>query len=227
MEDFSKVGWTLKANALPEPSLQRLLEACVARGAVQSTHRRSGRTYGLRGLLWSSPLLPSALAESGLSRLASDLVGRPAFPIDAIYFDKTADANWSVPGHQDRLMPVASGCAGAMAKRGGLEYGEPSVVTLSGLVALRIHFDDVAPNGGALELVPGSHLSGVLSAPAIREIPLTAYRTVAVARGDVLVMRPLVLHRSGRCAGEGHRRILHVVYATEQPEDPLVWREST
>jgi hypothetical protein len=224
MDDFAKSGWTLKARALPEATLQQLLGACVARGALASVHRPSGRTYGLRGLLWSSPALASALAASGLARLASDVVGRSAVPIDAIYFDKTEEANWSVPGHQDRLMPVASGCGPAKAIRGGLEYAEPSVATLSELVALRVHFDDVAADAGALEIVPGSHRSGVLSAAAIREIPLANYLPCAVSRGDVLVMRPLLLHRSGRRAGQGQRRVLHVVYATEQPEAPLIWR---
>jgi Phytanoyl-CoA dioxygenase (PhyH) len=226
MDDFAKIGWTLKARALPDAMLKRLLGASVAQGALASVHRPSGRTYGLRGLLWSSPVLSSALAASGLSRLASDVVGRQAFPIDAIYFDKTADANWSVPGHQDRLMPVASGCVRAKANRSGIEYAEPSVATLSKLVALRVHFDDVAADAGALEVLPGSHRSGVLSPAAIGDIPLTDYHPCAVSLGDVLVMRPLLLHRSARRAGPGQRRVLHVVYATEQPEAPLLWRSS-
>ncbi len=153
-------------------------------------------------------------------------MGGVAFPIDAIYFDKTGKANWSVPGHQDRLMPIASGCVRAKAKRGEVEYAEPSVATLSKLAALRVHFDDVPENAGALQVVPGSHRYGVLRGPAMRDIPLTDYQTCTVSRGDVLVMRPLLLHRSGRRTDEGHRRVLHVVYATEQPEAPLRWRGS-
>ena len=78
-----------------------------------------------------------------------------------------------------------------------------------------------------LEVVPGSHRSGVLAASALREISLDRYRPCFASRGDVLAMRPLLLHRSGRRTVDGgHNRVLHVVYATEPPEAPLRWRDT-
>jgi ectoine hydroxylase-related dioxygenase (phytanoyl-CoA dioxygenase family) len=121
-------------------------------------------------------------------------------------------------------MPVADGCT-VKTTRNGIGYAEPTVETLEKLVALRVHFDDVDAEGGALGVVAGSHRRGVLRVAAIRDIPLSEYRPCIAERGDVLVMRPLILHRSGRHLGDAHRRVLHVVYATEQPPEPLRWRE--
>jgi len=68
MDDFAKVGWALKARALPEPTLLLLLDACVAQGAVPSVHRPSGRTYGLRGLNLPLDRLATAFrSKSGTS----------------------------------------------------------------------------------------------------------------------------------------------------------------
>jgi hypothetical protein len=227
LDELSTAGCVLRPESVRDGMLDRLLDACAWDGACASVHHRSGVTYGLRGLLWSSASLLPALEASGLSALAGEVLGAPAFPIDAIFFDKTADANWAVPSHQDRLMPIASGCAPAKATRGGIEYAEPSAATLAGLVALRIHFDDVGSDAGALQIVPGSHRLGVLRPGAIRDIPLAEYRTCTASRGDVLAMRPLLLHRSGKRSTHHHRRrVLHVVYATEQPEAPLRWRSS-
>jgi hypothetical protein len=50
----------------------------------------------------------------------------------------------------------------------------------------------------------------------ILEVPLERYVPCAAAAGDVLVLRPLLLHRSSRSRGDGQRRVLHVVYATKE-----------
>jgi ectoine hydroxylase-related dioxygenase (phytanoyl-CoA dioxygenase family) len=164
------------------------------------------------------------LDASGLSALAAVALGRPAFPVDAIFFDKQPDANWSVPGHQDRLMPGWAGSTTPKAVRHGIEYFEPPLSTLAALVALRVHFDDA--DAGGLEVVPSSHRQGILEAEAIRNIPLTEYRPCAATRGDVLLMRPLLLHRSRRRTARGHRRVLHVVYASGSATDGARWKDS-
>jgi hypothetical protein len=35
--------------------------------------------------------------------------------------------------------------------------------------------------------------------------------------GDVLILRPLLLHRSSPSQGAGQRRVLHVVYGAQEP----------
>jgi len=47
-------------------------------------------------------------------------------------------------------------------------------------------------------------------------VPLERYIACRAAPGDVLILRPLLLHRSSPSRGEGRRRVLHVVYATKE-----------
>ena len=226
LDELDGSGFVLCSGAVGESALVRLLEACVPTVEAEQVRHPSGRTYGIRGLLRSSPQLRSELDATGVSAIAAAALRQAAFPIDAIFFDKEPDANWSVPGHQDRLMPIAAGTAVAKTIRDGIGYVEPSAATLGGLLALRIHFDAVGFGDGALEVVPGSHRLGILSTEAIRAIPLSEYRQCVAARGDVLLLRPLLLHRSGRRVGLGHRRVLHVVYATGHPADGPHWTGS-
>jgi hypothetical protein len=225
-EELDVSGFTVRPGALTEPALVRLLGACAPTAEVEPSRHPSGATYGIRGLLWASSGLRAELDASGVSMVAREVLGARAVPVDAIFFDKQPDANWSVPGHQDRLMPIESGSAVAKTVRNGIAYAEPSPEILATLIAVRVHFDEVAAGDGALEVVPGSHRLGVLTPDAIRDIPLSDYRAWVVARGDVLVIRPLLLHRSGRRAGAGHRRVLHVVYAADQPAGGARWRFS-
>ena len=226
VDELAVSGFALYPGAVAEPELVRLLDACSPTAETKQSRHPSGATYGIRGLLWSSTNLRSELDHSGVSAIARAAIGQAAFPVDAIFFDKQSDANWSVPGHQDRQMPVDIESVVPKSIRNGIAYAEPSVQTLSALVALRIHFDGVGSDGGALEVVPGSHRRGVLGPEAIRETPLAEYRPCAAARGDILVLRPLLLHRSGRLVGANHRRVLHVVYASEQPPDGARWKGS-
>lgn len=69
---------------------------------------------------------------------------------------------------------------------------------------------------GALCVVPGSHLDGVMPSGQISDVPLDQYVPCAAGAGDVLILRPLLLHRSSPSRGEGQRRVLHVVYGTQE-----------
>jgi hypothetical protein len=89
----------------------------------------SGETYGVRGLLASRPDLAATLGRLGLTQVTAEALGRPAIPIDAIFFDKYPDANWAVPAHQDVVVPVPTHAGLAQVQRqrlrGAQMYGEP------------------------------------------------------------------------------------------------------
>jgi hypothetical protein len=222
--DLETLGFSVRPAVVPETFLAALLATCTS-SSLPHHHVRhpAGGTYGIRGLLWSSSSLRSDLQASGVSDLACEALGEIARPIDAIFFDKSLDTNWAVPGHQDRLMPVDPSCTVATTTRGDVAYAEPSVATLAGLVAIRVHFDSIGRDG-ALEVVPGSHRLGLMSSAALRAVSLNEYQACIAERGDVLVMKPLLLHRSSRRIGGGHRRVLHVVYAGKTSPSEVAWR---
>lgn len=214
--DFEQAGFALKGDVVSAESRELLLRLTTPAAIVGAVHHRTGDAFAARGLLRKLPELGRQLEACGVDALASAVLGDRAVPIDATFFDKHARANWTVPGHQDRIMAVAGTTKRKHRIRDGITYAELDAETLAGLVALRIHFDATDGDTGALCVVRGSHRNGILSNAQILKEPLERYVPCAAAAGDVLVLRPLLLHRSSPSRGDGQRRVLHVVYATNE-----------
>ena len=95
------------------------------------------------------------------------------------------------------------------------------------MIPLRWHLDDCDESNGALRVISGSHRRGRLSAGQITEIRKTEKEvTCSIRAGDVLLMRPLLLHASSQATVPRHRRVVHVEYATQALADGLDWAET-
>jgi hypothetical protein len=187
-------------------------------------------SHAARNLLWERAEVAAALSESGVDAIAGEALGGPAFPINALFLDKTADANWKVPGHQDLMMPVerevpTPGFSGWSTKA-GVVHVEPPADVLEKLVAVRIHLDPCPASNGALAVVPGSHRRGKLRDKELAGIAPEEFVVCEADAGDLLLMKPLLVHRSSPAVAPGHRRVLHVVFASEEPGDALRWKRS-
>lgn len=221
-------GHVLLRGVVKIATCERFL-ACITHSELSAGNRaRRGATYAIRGLLWSGSDLAQLLAEAGIDRLVSDALGSRAFPVDALLFDKNPEANWKVPGHQDLVMPVAAEVVEAgfegWVNRNGICYVELPGAILESMVAARIHLDDSPADNGALAVVSGSHRRGKMRDTDLQAIASSDYRTCDAARGDVLLMRPLLVHRSSPSRSPQHRRVLHVVYAIQEPGERVRWR---
>jgi hypothetical protein len=155
----------------------------------------------------------------------------PLLPVDAVcvqctLFAKTPDTQWSVGAHQDLSIPVAhrvdaAGFTGWREKEGVL-YVQPPVDTLEQLVAVRLQLDPEAAAAGPLEVVPGSHRERRSAADAATFE--TAKRVPVVPeRGGAVVMRPLIVHASGKGDPALPRRVLHFVFAPPRLPHGLEW----
>jgi len=153
-----------------------------------------------------------------LIELAANALGCEPIPFGATLFDKSADANWLVVWHQDTALPLAERQEapgwGPWSQKDGIVYAHAPATALEQVVALRIHLDDSFADNGPLRVLPGTHELGVLTdaqiqAAAQRIEPVTCL----VARGDVLVMRPLLVHASSKAATTMPRRVVHLEYA--------------
>ncbi|MBX9926289.1 MAG: phytanoyl-CoA dioxygenase family protein [Hyphomicrobiaceae bacterium] len=145
---------------------------------------------------------PEHLASLGrhtiLQAVAERLGKAPMQLVGALALDKTADANWFVPWHQDRSD----------------ELGERPHEALARSVALRVHLDDCGEDNGPLEVLPGTHgLGRIGRAEAARLATSIGPLLCLAARGDIVAMRPLLLHRSQRARIAAHRRVLHLEWA--------------
>ena len=111
-------------------------------------------------------------------------------------------------------------------KKLGVVYVEPPADILANLVALRIHLDDCPASNGALAVAPGSHLRGKLRDSEIMAISSEQFIICAAAAGDVLLMKPLLVHRSSAAIVPSCRRVLHIVFATEEPGATVRWKRT-
>ncbi len=171
------------------------------------------------------------LANSpALKALADAALDADAFPVRALFFDKTPAANWRVPWHQDTAIAVAErietpGFFGWSVKDGVIHVHPPTGI-LERMVALRLHLDDCGPENGPLRVLPGSQGHGRLEEDEIERCrQTTAEVRCCAAAGDVLVMRPLLLHASAPANSPSRRRVIHVEYACEALPNGLRWYE--
>ena len=191
-------------------------------GAVQGA--------GRRGLLALPGVAALACSAKMLDLVRPFLAAEPV-PVRAIYFDKSPGANWLVPWHQDLTLALRSRAEvpgfDPWSVKEGVPHVQPPAELLERMLTIRLHLDDADESNGALRVLPGSHRSGRLSAAQIQEWRARRDPVLCnVSAGDALLMRPLLLHASGRSTSERHRRVLHLEYAGCTLPAGLHWHEA-
>ena len=146
----------------------------------------------------------------------------------ALIFDKNNDVNWALPWHQDRVVAVKDRYDikgfGAWTKKAGVWHAEPPIDILENMVFIRIHLDDCSAHEGALELTLGSHKYGRIRSEDAAVIAQKSPTEICAAqRGDVLIVKALVLHRSRKSLSPRRRRALRVDYCSAVLPQPLEW----
>ena len=148
-----------------------------------------------------------------LGKLAVLLPGMAA--LRAVAFRKDAEANWFVPPHQDRSIPVPSstllpGFSNLTRKDGGWQAEAP-VAVLQAMRNCRIFVDQAAQDDGPLEVIPGSHRRGRIEQAEIPALVEQAqWHALIGTSGDLVILSPLLLHRSRRATEPSGRRVLQL-----------------
>jgi len=185
---------------------------------------------GRRGLL-SVPAVAEFAHSTRLLNLVRPHLPSAPVPVRGIYFDKSSDGNWLVAWHQDLTLALRNRADvagfGPWSIKEGITHVQPPVELLEQMLTVRIHLDGADESNGALRVLPGSHRLGRLSAERIRELRAQKPEHLCVARaGDALLVRPLLLHASGRSTTARHRRVLHIEYAGFTLPAELQWHEA-
>lgn len=169
--------------------------------------------------------------ELSQSALVYRLISHEMRPVRSILFDKTAEVNWPVAWHQDLTIAVSEQHPivgyGPWSQKEGIPHVQPPLTLLENMVTLRFHLDDTPASNGALQVIPGSHRHGRISAEDTARYLGAGEVVCECHAGDVLVMSPLLLHASRRSAAPKRRRILHFEYARQEDLAPdLQWAEA-
>jgi len=210
-------GYSLLAGALP-PARVAALVASAERAGLTGNERQIARRLPAAADLAQSP---------ELGQLAEQLLGAPARLVRLLWFDKTPTRNWPVLWHQDRTIALAERVElegyGPWSEKAGVVHVEPPLEILARMVTLRLHLDPCGPEAGALRVVPGSQQRKLDRAELDAVVAAGPCEEVQAEAGDVLAMRPLLVHSSGRAARASHRRVLHMEFASGELPRPLRW----
>ena len=174
-----------------------------------------GRIPGLREPLRQPvPLTPLVawLAGTALPEQLRGVLGPKAHPVRALAMAKEGGHNWAIDWHRDTTVLAAEmkelpGFHGWMNKAHLFQAQAPGEV-MAGMLSTRIHLDDCGADQGPLLVVPSSHSQeGMETSGAL---------TLTACRGEVLFMRPLLLHASAPATDKAPRRVLHIEWAAEE-----------
>lgn len=147
--------------------------------------------------------------------------------VKSIYFDKPKTSNWYVAYHQDLTISVDSKQDvpgfGPWTIKQNLFAVQPTRNILENILTSRIHLDETNSQNGALKVIPRSHNKGIYKPPmdwseeseAICEVP----------KGGIMIMKPLLLHSSGRTTNGLKRRVIHIEFSDMSLPDGLTWAE--
>ena len=226
---FVKEGFEIIPDFFP-------LEKCSALAIELSLlHNRQKETAGnrlggLRNLLKMLPHVNALANSSEFKAILEKPLNKTFFPVRAIFFDKTPDANWRVAWHQDLTIAVAEKIETegfeAWSVKEEINHVQPPCEILEGMATIRLHLDDCNTDNGALKVIPRSHVLGKFNSSQIQD--LTSREATAVCevpKGGVLLMRPLILHSSSPSKNPSHRRVLHIEYASDELPNGLKWFE--
>ncbi len=198
--------------------LADLERALTRAGPFALTSR--GLVYGVRNLVDVWPPALAVAQEAAKHAVTRAVLGGSFGLVRAIYFDKPPTRTWSLPWHRDTTIAVRdAGPAGPGFGRPTVKAGVPHVGAppslLSRMLTARVALDDVTDENGPLLVIPASHRDRRIDdLPSGRTLAARA-RPVHMCAGDVLLIRPLVVHRSGpsQPGTRRHRRTLHFEFA--------------
>jgi ectoine hydroxylase-related dioxygenase (phytanoyl-CoA dioxygenase family) len=221
-------GFTVVGRALDERALSSFEESLEGVAYGEGVLRRGG-VYAIRNLLEVLPAARALANSAAVRALVEPVLGAGCFAVRGVLFDKTPAAPWKVAWHQDLTVAVRERVEvegfGPWSIKAGVVHVQPPARVLEGVLAVRLHLDDCDESNGPLRVLPGSHLSGRLSAEEIaRWCAEVRPVTCVVPRGGAVLMRPLLLHSSPAPRAPRRRRVVHLEFASAPLPHGLEWR---
>jgi ectoine hydroxylase-related dioxygenase (phytanoyl-CoA dioxygenase family) len=209
-------GFAIVASCIAERDVQRLDDLAVEPAP------------GVRNLLEHDAIRELARSPQ-IRNLIVPVLGESCFAVRGILFNKSADANWKVSWHQDRVIALKERRElpgwGPWSVKEGVHHVSPPSEVMERMLAVRLHLDDCGGDNGPLRVLPGSHKSGYISDDGIARMDKESAVTCTVRRSDVVLMRPLAVHASSLATRPGSRRVIHIEYTAQELPMGIEWFE--
>jgi len=221
--EYKKNGYFLIENGINKNEVISLIDEL-------KIFEKQMNHYGVRDLMHKVPHIRYLAMSCSLLPIAKEILGDQVKPVRAVFFDKTAKANWNVAWHQDTSIAVKKKIDvpgfGPWSEKQGVVHVEPPEEYLSKMLTLRVHLDPANNKSGVLRLIPGTHRHGrIASKELIKIVENSKIIECNANSGDILLMSPLLFHSSRKAITPSHRRIIHLEYSAMILPPPLKWHE--
>jgi ectoine hydroxylase-related dioxygenase (phytanoyl-CoA dioxygenase family) len=225
---LSHDGFTTLQGVFSDHQVNELIQCIEEAYQLQVNQPEGAKHHAMRRFVEQVPSVRKMLEAPPFRQMVDQFASPKHRLVKSIYFDKPQDSNWFVARHQDLTLSVrerreTEGFHHWTFKE-GQHAVQPPLPYLEDIFTFRIHLDDTDESNGALWVVPGSHAKGIVR-PSMLEEELQREVSCKVPRGGVMVMRPLLMHRSQRSTGGSRRRVIHLECASLELPAGLEWSE--
>jgi len=227
-ELLSKNGFVIIEDVFSDGEIVTIISTINETDKTKETFRTAGGLFAVRQFLKEVPAATQIIFNEKLKRLIGLFLGNDYFVTKSIYFDKPATSNWFVSYHQDLTISVdkkvdLEGFGPWTVKQNQFAV-QPPHKFLENNFTIRIHLDNTDENNGALKVIPGSHLKNIFR-PGTIDWSVEPETTCRVRKGGVMIMKPLLLHSSGRTTNQKERRVVHIEFSNQELPGEIKWSE--
>ncbi|ALM47588.1 phytanoyl-CoA dioxygenase [Flavobacterium psychrophilum] len=224
---IEKEGFTILESIYTDAEIQEILDKIEAADTSSDKFRKSANLFAIRRFLKEIPQTLPLLLNEKLKKIIAGF-GDGYFVVKSIYFDKPGESNWFVAYHQDLTISVTKkqeteGFGPWTVKQNQFAV-QPHLQILENIFTIRIHLDETNEDNGALKVIPGSHNKQVYRPETIDWSKETEVNC-NVPKGGVMIMKPMLLHSSGRTTNNARRRVIHVEFSNAELPNNLEWAE--
>jgi len=221
-------GFVIIEDVFTDQEIEKLLLLISQANNSNPNFRKTKDLFAIRQFFREFPGTVDIVFNDRLRSIISAYFGNDYFVVKSIYFDKPKASNWFVAYHQDLMISVdkkmdIDGYGPWTAKQNQFSV-QPPLPILEDNFTIRIHLDDTTGENGALKIIPGSHLKGIYRPETINWERETE-NICKIKKGGIMLMKPLLLHSSGRTSNNNKRRVIHIEFSRNQLADNLQWAE--
>ncbi|NML38563.1 phytanoyl-CoA dioxygenase family protein [Chitinophaga sp. G-6-1-13] len=227
-QQLATQGYTVLEDIFSEEEVQAILQQISAADTSQTVFRKTADLFAIRQFLQSVPGVRNTIFTPALQSIIHTLFGEDYVPVKSIYFDKPGQSNWFVAWHQDLTISVRERLPvegfGPWTVKQNQYAVQPPLSLLENIYTIRLHLDDTDAQNGALKVIPGTHLQGIVRPDTI-SLQETPEVSCSVKSGGVMIMRPLLMHASSRSTSGSNRRVVHMEFSNRSLPGGLTWSE--
>jgi ectoine hydroxylase-related dioxygenase (phytanoyl-CoA dioxygenase family) len=225
---FEKDGFAIVEQVYNDAEIGNILSLLAALALSTPNFRKTKDLFAIRRFFWEVPQAVEPIFSNCLKTIIHTIMGDGFFVVKSIYFDKPQDSNWFVAFHQDLTISMAEKKEvpgfGPWTNKQGYYAVQPPLDLLQDNFTIRIHLDNTTEDNGALKVIPQSHTKGIYR-PETIDFSTENITNCNIQKGGIMLMKPLLMHASGRTTDGNRRRVIHIELSKSSLPPVLNWAE--